>query len=204
MSIEELRAVVPPPGQPLEAGPAERWPAVQAALGIELPACRFETDYSTGQERLRGALAQTTTLLWSNQFPLVAEDPAFALVIDLIQILSAVIDEYEDRGTNKPCLFLSYAAKYALCRAVGVTHGVPSNPDIGGYAYQYTWYQYVPSLIDPASHPGGVLEPELDSYERTCAECVEDLAYQVSVAQLILSGACQRSVGCDPFSLSWN
>ena len=37
MSIDLLKAVVPPPTQPLETETVERWPIVQSELGIELP-----------------------------------------------------------------------------------------------------------------------------------------------------------------------
>ena len=40
MSIDQLRAVVPPPTHPIAAGPVSRWATVQAELEIELP-----TDY---------------------------------------------------------------------------------------------------------------------------------------------------------------
>ncbi len=37
LDLDRLRAIAPPPAEPLETGAAERWPEVEAALGTALP-----------------------------------------------------------------------------------------------------------------------------------------------------------------------
>jgi hypothetical protein len=37
MGLDELRSIVPPPADPLEAGRPDRWPEVEAKLGTALP-----------------------------------------------------------------------------------------------------------------------------------------------------------------------
>src|SRR5688572_26417007 len=51
MAIDELTAVVKPPKDPLEAGPAERWNSVQEQMGIKLPTDLrdFGLSYGTGK-----------------------------------------------------------------------------------------------------------------------------------------------------------
>jgi hypothetical protein len=51
MAIQELIAVVPPPTSPLEAGPREKWDAVQSHLGTKLPLdlLEFGLTYGTGK-----------------------------------------------------------------------------------------------------------------------------------------------------------
>ncbi len=51
MTLERLRAIVPPPPEPVEAGRAEEWPAVEAALGTALPDDykRFTEQYGSGK-----------------------------------------------------------------------------------------------------------------------------------------------------------
>jgi hypothetical protein len=51
MAIQELTSLVPPPAQPLEAGPTERWDEIQAKLGTALPADfrDFGLAYGTGK-----------------------------------------------------------------------------------------------------------------------------------------------------------
>jgi hypothetical protein len=50
MAIDELIAVVPPPPAPFEAGPAERRPEVERALGVVLPddVCEVGLHYGSG------------------------------------------------------------------------------------------------------------------------------------------------------------
>jgi hypothetical protein len=56
MSIEMLTAVVPPPARPLEVEEADRWSAVQAALGVELPRDYLEYALRYGSGSFGGPL----------------------------------------------------------------------------------------------------------------------------------------------------
>ena len=51
MTLERLRAIVPPPEAPVEAGSEDGWPKVEAALGTALPDDykRFTQLYGSGK-----------------------------------------------------------------------------------------------------------------------------------------------------------
>src|SRR5437762_2069341 len=50
MAISDLKAIVTPPIQPLEAGPSNRWARIQKTLGFPLPSDLrdFGLNYGTG------------------------------------------------------------------------------------------------------------------------------------------------------------
>jgi len=159
------------------------------AIGcIDRAIWRFDLDFPDEHLELRTICRRFANYLSPTASPTIGLDIPSRTCFQMVDELQDLIDRYEGLGSNNSCLYLSYSILYTLCHELNAGDGMPTPYEIGGYAYQYTFYQhlYLP-LLPQLRLTGGAIESDIDILERDCSECTADIRYQLAIADAILT-----------------